>query len=683
MTTYKRVDGDYVITTINSGDTVTLATTEANFTGNINVTGSGVINGDLTVVGNLNASGNIAGDKITNGSTSIEIPSPGGNANISVGGVGNVAVFTTDGANITANITATGNVTGGNLKTSNAVVAGSGSITGNLTAGNLSATLIAGTLSTAAQPNITSVGTLSSLTVSGNIAGGNVSGTLFTGTLATAAQPNITSVGNLTSLIVTGNSRGANILTAGQVIAVGNIATAGKFLGDGSLISNISVANITGVGSIANGTSVLQVQEANGVFLMTVNGTGNVIVFGETYANYAVPINTTGNVNANYFLGNGSLLSGIITSVSNINNGTSEMSVISSGGNIRGNIAGNTVLVLSSTGIAITGNISTTGSGGDITGTGNISANYFLGNGSQLSGIITSVASMSNGTSNVNIATSGGNVTTSVGGTANVVIVTTTGANITGTLNATGNANVGNLGATNIAGTLETAAQTNITSVGTLTSLSVTGNVSGGNLSGTNIVGTLTTASQTNITSVGTLGSLSVTGNASAGNISVSTGTITGGNIVNSNANGVGNIGSSTTYFNTVFAKATSAQYADLAEIYLADKEYEPGTVLRFGGEYEVTECNDYHDHRVAGVVSTNPAHLMNAGHQGAFPVKLALVGRVPCRVRGPVTAGDILVSAGLGWAKTNNQAQAGRIIGKSLENSEQDATIEIVVGKH
>jgi hypothetical protein len=504
--------------------------------------------------------------------------------------------------------------------------------------------------------------------VSGNIAGGNVSGTLFTGTLATAAQPNVTSVGNLTSLIVTGNSRGGNIVTTGQVIAIGNISTAGTFIGDGSGISNIAVGNITGVGSIANGTSVLQVQGANGVFLMTVNGTGNVIVFGETYANYAVPINTTGNVNANYFLGNGSLLSGIITSVSNINNGTSEMSVISSGGNIRGNIAGNTVLVLSSTGIAITGNISTTGSGGDITGTGNISANYFLGNGSQLSGIITTVASMSNGTSNVNIATSGGNVTTSVGGTADVLVVTATGANITGTLNATGNANVGNIGATNavFSGTL-----------------SVTGNASAGNLSGTNIVGTLTTASQTNITSVGTLGSLSVTGNASAGNLSVGVGTITGGNIVNSNANGVGNIGSSTVYFNTIFAQATSAQYADLAEIYLADKEYEPGTVLRFGGEYEVTECNDYHDHRVAGVVSTNPAHLMNAGHQGAFPVKLALVGRVPCRVRGPVTAGDILVSAGLGWAKTNNQAQAGRIIGKSLENSEQDATIEIVVGKH
>jgi len=661
MTTYKRVDGDYVITTINSGDTVTLDTTDANFTGNVNVTGSGIVNGDLTVTGNLTAAGNIAGDKITNGSTAIEIPITNGNATISVGGQANVAVFTTSGANITANVTASGNVIGGNLIALNAVIAGSGNITGNLTASNLNATL-------------------------------------FTGT----------------------------------------------FSGDGGLLSNITATSNVAVTRIANVTSVFQVQEANGVFLMDVNGSSNVVVFGDTYANYAVDVNTTGNVNANYFLGNGSLLSGIITSVSNINNGTSEMSVLSSGGNIQGNIAGNTVLLLSTAGANITGTLGVAG---------NITGNYILGNGSQLSGIITTVASMSNGTSNVNIATANGNVTTSVGGTANVVIVTTTGANITGTLNATGNANVGNLGATNavLAGALSGATTINASDTVTGGNLSTSGQIvstRAGNLSdgggqlylngatnnridygavgtgaptfttrsaGTKInlypqenasavdyaigidAATLWTSvpqndvsmkfkwygGTTEVANLTGTGEFAVSGNITSGNLSVNTGTITGGNIVNSNANGVGNIGSSTVYFNTVFAKATSAQYADLAEIYLADKDYAPGTVLRFGGDYEVTECDTYHDHRVAGVVSTNPAHLMNAGHQGAFPVKLALVGRVPCRVRAPVTAGDILVSAGQGWAQVNNQAQAGRIIGKSLENSNQDATIEIVVGKH
>ena len=92
--------------------------------------------------------------------------------------------------------------------------------------------------------------------------------------------------------------------------------------------------------------------------------------------------------------------------------------------------------------------------------------------------------------------------------------------------------------------------------------------------------------------------------------LTVGTGTITGGNIVNSNANGVGNIGSASVYYNTVFAKATSAQYADLAEKYVADAEYPAGTVVVFGGDKEVTVTSVDADHAVAGVVSTNPSYI-------------------------------------------------------------------------
>jgi hypothetical protein len=63
--------------------------------------------------------------------------------------------------------------------------------------------------------------------------------------------------------------------------------------------------------------------------------------------------------------------------------------------------------------------------------------------------------------------------------------------------------------------------------------------------------------------------------------------------IVNGGSNAVGNIGSSTTYFNTLFAKATSAQYADVAEMYEADQIIEPGTVVCFGGSKEVTMCRE------------------------------------------------------------------------------------------
>jgi hypothetical protein len=118
--------------------------------------------------------------------------------------------------------------------------------------------------------------------------------------------------------------------------------------------------------------------------------------------------------------------------------------------------------------------------------------------------------------------------------------------------------------------------------------------------------------------------------------------------IVNGAANGVGNIGSSTTYFNTVFAKATSAQYADLAEMYVADADYPPGTVVEFGGVEEITQTVSPCSTAVAGVISTNPSYIMNSGQQGKYVLPVALTGRVPCRVQGPVSKGDVLISSNL-----------------------------------
>lgn len=115
----------------------------------------------------------------------------------------------TGGNIITAGVaTATGNVTGGNLNTAGQVVA-----TGNITGGNVSGTAVTGTLATAAQPNVTSVGTLTTLAVTGNVTSGNLQGTNVVGTLETAAQPNVTSVGTLTSLDVTGNVGSGNVNT--------------------------------------------------------------------------------------------------------------------------------------------------------------------------------------------------------------------------------------------------------------------------------------------------------------------------------------------------------------------------------------------------------------------------------------------------------------------------------------
>ena len=148
------------------------------------------------------------------------------------------------------------------------------------------------------------------------------------------------------------------------------------------------------------------------------------------------------------------------------------------------------------------------------------------------------------------------------------------------------------------------------------------------------------------------------------------------------------NIGASGTTFATVYATtfsgvSTTAKYADLAENYQGDKSYSPGTVVMFGGSAEVTLA-DADTTAVAGVVSTNPAHLMNGGLTGANVVPLALQGRVPCNVIGPVKKGDMMVSAGFGFAKTNNLAGVGQVIGKALQDVTfaGKAVIEVVVGR-
>jgi hypothetical protein len=134
-----------------------------------------------------------------------------------------------------------------------------------------------------------------------------------------------------------------------------------------------------------------------------------------------------------------------------------------------------------------------------------------------------------------------------------------------------------------------------------------------------------------------------------------------------------------------VYGKAVQAQYADLAENYTTDYPYEPGTVVVFGGEAEITVTSTDHDPAVAGVVSTNPAYLMNSMTDG---LPIALQGRVPCRVQGPVKKGQVLVTSttpGVAQAIDNTKFVPGCVIGKALEtiNTNTIETIEVVVGKH
>ena len=180
---------------------------------------------------------------------------------------------------------------------------------------------------------------------------------------------------------------------------------------------------------------------------------------------------------------------------------------------------------------------------------------------------------------------------------------------------------------------------------------------------GVNISGTPTNSIQIN----GTTGVVSIPSLtfSAAGNITV-------GNILNANGNGVGNIGSSTSYFNTVFARSTSAQYADVAERFAIDITMPPGTVVELGGPAEITCSTVELSDKVFGVISTQAAYLMNsgAGDDTTHP-PIAMTGRVPVRTVGRVNKGDRLVSAGNGLARAAQPGEAtwSNTLGRALEN--------------
>jgi hypothetical protein len=665
---------------------------------------------------------------IANGTSNISIPLANGSILMSVSNVSNIATLTSSGLQIVGNSSVTGTAAAGNITVGGTLVANGtiqslGAVTavtvtasGNLVGGNLnivndirtSDMLVTGNI-TNAQLNVTGNIAAANIATTGNIVGsgsllsitgfsansgvvtvagntsivGNVSAPYFIGngsqlTGVTAAPANIfnTVLANGTAVVATSPNDTVNFVVSNNIIMTGNNLTRTVTY---AVDTNPTFTTVTATAGfrgdlkgtvVADDSSVMVDAVNNNLYGITVNATANV-----TGGNLITTglISASGNVSGNYFLGNGRFLTGIDTTlISNGNsnvkvyansnvavsvNGVANVLVLSSSqsnlvgtltstgnitapyflGNVIGSITGTLVVAGPDTGVVFndagaanstagfTFNKSTNAvaTSGNITSTGNISGNFILGNGAFLSGVITSVANINLGTSNVTVVSSGGNITVGVGGTSNVTVFSTTGVAITGNLSIS----------------------SNVTSA-----LNVTGNTTSNNITAV----TLLTAA---------------------------TGTF--GNILNQNANGVGNIGNSSTYFNTVFAKATSAQYADVAERYLADAHYPPGTVVVFGGEQEVTRSMLDADPRVAGVISTEPAFSMNDGLQGEHVVTVALLGRVPCAVRGTVKKGDLMVSTFDGYARAEANPKTGSVIGKAVESFDGDkGIIEVVVGR-
>jgi len=668
--------------------------TSLSLTGNISAD-------NASITGLVNATGNITGGNINSnaGITGTTLTTTG------TATVGNLSTAGT--------VSATGNITGGNLNsnagitgttltvttvnTSDISATGSINATGNITGGNLNSnnTITGTTLTTTGTATMGNVSTAGTIDATGNITGGNI-------------NSNATITG--TTITTTGTGTFGNVSTAGTVDATGNIS-------GGNLNSN-GAATVTTTATVGNLSTA-----------GTVNATGN-ISGGNLNSNNALTVTATGTLGNLEVLGTGNIVGKVIIGDPLLNNANTANAALAMGsttsilmpvGNTlqRPSVAEIGMLRFTTTGDALEVYTSSGWENVGVPAFTVITADSFTGNGVAntftLTTDSTTAATIVSINGIVQIPTTAysvsGNVLTfteapAVSDVIDARILTTT-TTVTNIQNVSGNA---------VVEVLDTAATVQITG-NLLPAANVTYDLGSnsfrwndayfngtsitlGNIIIKNNTGTTigffgpdgTTPATIDATNVDTSrianGLSSVSVNTANANVHFVVNNspiikVTADGIVNDMGNGAGNIGNSTGYFNTVFAKATSAQYADLAEMYVADQMIDPGTVVCFGGDHEVTICDTDGCSRVAGVVSTNPSYIMNAGLAGDNVVAVALTGRVPTRVTGQVRKGDMMVSTADGRARACATPTVGQVIGKALADFDgTDGVIEVVVGR-
>jgi len=621
---------DYVVVTNQSTGIYYPTFVNANTTGNYAYASNTLISANLangaiiatTFVGNI--LGNIGGI-LANGTSNVSIPSVNGNVNLTA--VGNTTLTVTGtGANIVGTANVSGNANVGNLGTAQVLASA------NVTAPQLISNVATGTApfvvtstTQVANLNVANAGLATYATTANAVAGANVSGqvgnALVAGTVYTNAQPNINSVGTLTGLTVSGNINStANIL-------------ANAILGNSAGWGNLSITGKIGISGDYNSGGIIDI----------VGGNGN--ASGYTVGGY---VQLRG--------GNALGIAGAATLAGGTADGTGAQ-VLARGGTSAG------VGLGAGTG----GNLEM--KAGTSVGTDYAGGITFIGGGAG-----TGAGTPGNVVIQVATALSTGTTTQTL---SNIIVVTSTGANITGTANISGNANIGNLGTTRVLASGNITATQLISNVATgtaplvVTSTTQVANLSVATAGSATTAGTVTTNAQPNITSV----------SASFTNLTFANAqTISGNNMtLTTGANTL--LGTITGNWSLSAGSKLQATYADLAEYYEADQPYEPGTVVAFGGDKEVTLAESLTP-KVAGVVSTNPAYVMNSTCKGEHIVALALQGRVPCKVRGTIHKGDMLVSAGGGYARPSSLPLMGTVIGKALENFEGEGVIEVAIGR-
>ena len=345
MSIYKRYASNVIVESIGSANTITFQ----NSGGTANV----IVTGDLTVTGNASLAGNISGDKLFNGTTSIEIQTPNGNANITIGGTSNVAVFSTGGANITGYMSASGNVTGANINTAGLLTA-----VGNVTGGNINSL---GNVwitrdASVGQPTIRFTDTDTDVAdgqvfgavewytndvsssgarvtagiravASGLLGNANVQILTSTGGAAATAKVTVDNVGNvgianaapLHTLAVSGTMYGSSTLTAVGNVTGGNLSTAGLITATGNVTGgNINTGGlITATGNITGGNIV----SSAGIFATAGGTNGIVSAVGNIRGgniNSDGAVSATGNVNGDN-INAGTLFSGPTAIIGNAN----------------------------------------------------------------------------------------------------------------------------------------------------------------------------------------------------------------------------------------------------------------------------------------------------------------------------------------------------------------------------
>jgi hypothetical protein len=550
-------------------------------------------------------------------------------------------------------------------------------------AANLSGTTLKSTVVTS---SLTSVGTLGNLTVTSNISGGNVAVTANTSTsnlVVGGSTPDtrvtIYGVGQSAIYSLTGNST-----TTGTDIHISGADSSQTRITQDSFGNSNSYVAFTGRSSRGSAATPLQSQTndilsqftgrgfSNGSLQFGNASTGRVDVvaaenFTDTSRATKVLVYTTsaGNITPTATATFDS--AGGFTATGNV-----------SGANINGTFYGAGTGLTSIPGANVTGTVPTATTAGtvttaaqpNITSTGTLTS---LG----VSGAVTAstlVSNVATGTAPITVTstTRVANLSVAYANVSDysVVSTATTGNYYLNFVNAlTGNVQ-------EYANSVFVANVSN----GAITATTFVGALSGAATSATT-AGTVTTAAQPNITSVGTLTSLTL-GGTLTGAVQIGTGTATHyGTTLTTGANSTA--GTITGNWTLSAGSRLNATYADLAEKYVADAEYAPGTVLVFGGDEEVTLANTFDSTRVAGVVTTNPAYTMNNACEGEHVVNIALQGRVPVLVSGNVAKGDLMVTGENGRAVANNEARAGTIIGKALVNFiGNEGTIEVAVGR-